>query len=166
MVAILNFIVTELTHVIVAKLCSEVTKLSFVVAKIAYCRCWHDFIHLKFSLAVVILKKFRLINDHIPFNLKGRVGILPSHQMLSFLASIYLNPGFKSLIFQRWAWRFYTFGSRFCWLNLKGFPSPIPFSYFTFPSAPYRIFLLFLPWLPFSFTLLSSQQQEGMRKFS
>ena len=37
------------------------------------------------------------------------------------------------------------------------YPSLISFSYFTFPGAPYRISLLFLPWLPFFaiFILLS-----------
>ena len=32
---------------------------------------------------------------------KGKIGILPSHQLLWFLASIYLDPGFEPLISQR-----------------------------------------------------------------
>ena len=35
------------------------------------------------------------------------------------------------------------------------YSSLISFSSITFPGAPYRIFLLFLPWLPCLFTLLS-----------
>ena len=37
--------------------------------------------------------------------------------------------------------------------------SYISFSYFTFPSAPYRILLLFLPWLPCHFYLAVIEQQ-------
>ena len=40
------------------------------------------------------------------------MGILPSHQLLWFLASIYLNPGFEPLISQRWVPRFYPLGHR------------------------------------------------------
>ena len=36
-------------------------------------------------------------------------------------------------------------------------------SFFTFPSAPYRIFFLLLPWLPCHFYLVViEQQQEGL----
>ena len=41
------------------------------------------------------------------------------------------------------------------------YSSLISFSSFTFPSAPYRIFFLFLPLLPCHFILLSSQQQPS-----
>ena len=42
--------------------------------------------------------------------------------------------------------------------------SRLPFSYiffssFTFPDAPYRIFLLFLPWIPCYFYLVVIEQQ-------
>ena len=36
-----------------------------------------------------------------------KVGILPLHQLLWFLASIYFDPGFESLISERWVPRFY-----------------------------------------------------------
>ena len=38
----------------------------------------------------------------------GEVDSLPSHQLLWFLANIYLDPGFEPLISQRWIPRFYT----------------------------------------------------------
>ena len=38
---------------------------------------------------------------------KGKVGSLPSHQLLWFLASIYLDPGFEPLISQRWGSKFH-----------------------------------------------------------
>ena len=40
------------------------------------------------------------------------------------------------------------------------YPSHISFSYFTFPGAPYRIFLLFLPWIPCHFYLVVIEQQQ------
>ena len=43
---------------------------------------------------------------------KGKVGILPSHQLLWFLASIYLDPGFDALISQRRLPWFYPLGNR------------------------------------------------------
>ena len=39
-------------------------------------------------------------------------GYLPSHQLLWFLANIYLDPGFEPLISKRWARGFYPFGHR------------------------------------------------------
>ena len=41
------------------------------------------------------------------------------------------------------------------------YPSLISFSYFTFPGVPYRIFLLFLPWLPCHFYLVVIEQQHS-----
>jgi len=38
--------------------------------------------------------------------------------------------------------------------------SLISFLSFTFPGAPYRIFLLFLPWLPSHFNLVVIEQQH------
>ena len=47
----------------------------------------------------------------IQFSTK-KVGSLPSFQLVWFLASIYLDPGFEPLISQRWVPRFYPSGHR------------------------------------------------------
>ena len=54
-------------------------------------------------------------------------------------------------------------GSRltFCWPF-----SYISFSSFTFPGASYRIFLLFLPWLPCHFYFVGIEQQQHILEFS
>ena len=43
------------------------------------------------------------------------------------------------------------------------YPSLISFSSFTFPGAPYRIFLLFLPWLPCQFYLVVIEQHQLLK---
>ena len=53
------------------------------------------------------IKYFKLMNMQAilfgmcDLTLKSKVGSLPSHQLLWFLASIYLYPGFEPLISQR-----------------------------------------------------------------
>ena len=91
-------------HIIFCKLCSNTFETLWLpystLLKARYARectllrCFHG------TFCSIFSSRFPASNA-VPCYI-GKVSTLPSHQLLWFLASIYLYPGFEPLISQRW----------------------------------------------------------------